>query len=128
MHQASLYKTQPAFSCLYIPESANGVLERHRYTFCQTILHPQSRGHLTLHSTDLTQPPVIHANYLSDNVDLQTLIKSVKLAHYLGQTHAFASFAEAETHPSLQTQNNTEITAFLRTHVSSIYHPVGTIN
>jgi choline dehydrogenase len=86
---------------------------------------PQSRGRLVLRSTDPTQHPAIHANYLSREADLQTLIEGVKLARDLGQTKAFAPFYQEEIMPGPGVQSDKEIADYLRNNVESIYHPVG---
>jgi choline dehydrogenase len=96
------------------------------YTLVPILTNPQSRGHLTLRSTDPTQYPAIYANYLSSETDLQTLVKGVKLARRLSQTKAFAPFYEVEEIPGPHIQSDKEIVEYIRNNVQSTYHPVGT--
>jgi len=101
-------------------------VEQHGYTIGPTLVTPQSRGHLALRSTDPTEHPAIHANYLASEADVQALVEGVKIARRLGQTKAFASFHDVETLPGPQVQSDKEITAYLRSTVETLYHPVGT--
>lgn len=50
------------------------------------VLHPKSRGSITLASTDPLAPPRIIANYLTDDRDVKTLIEGIKFAIKLSQT------------------------------------------
>ena len=96
------------------------------YTIVVLPTHPQSRGHLTLHSTDPTQPPAIFANYLAHEAEQQTLVKGMKLVRRLAQTTSFARYTERETIPGSQVQSDAQIVEFLRENVRTISHPVGT--
>jgi len=96
------------------------------YTIVVLPTRPQSRGHVTLRSTDPTQPPAIFANYLEHEADQQTLVKGMKLVRRLAQTASFARYTDVETLPGLQVQSDTQMIEFLREHVRTISHPVGT--
>ncbi|XP_050690766.1 glucose dehydrogenase [FAD, quinone]-like isoform X1 [Eriocheir sinensis] len=52
------------------------------------LLHPKSRGSLTLRSRDLRDPPVVDLAYLSHPDDVATLVDGIKLALALGNTSA----------------------------------------
>ena len=90
------------------------------------LLTPQSRGHLTLRSTDPTQPPAIYANYLSSEADLQPLVYAVKLSRELNQTRSYSLFRGDELYPGSQVKSDTEIIEYIRNYAETIYHPVGT--
>lgn len=96
------------------------------HTIALVLVHPQSRGHLTLRSTDPTQHPAIFANYLAKQADLQTLVEGMKVVRRLNQTQAFAPFYEGEVEPGLHIQSDEDFVEYIRTHLQSIYHPVGT--
>ncbi|XP_054739171.1 glucose dehydrogenase [FAD, quinone] [Anastrepha obliqua] len=51
-----------------------------------TVLHPKSRGSITLASSDPLAPPSIVANYLTDERDVKRLIEGIKFAIKLSQT------------------------------------------
>ncbi|XP_018801260.1 PREDICTED: glucose dehydrogenase [FAD, quinone] [Bactrocera latifrons] len=50
------------------------------------VLHPKSRGSITLASNDPLAPPRIIANYLTEDRDVKTLIEGIKFAIQLSQT------------------------------------------
>ncbi|XP_067615277.1 glucose dehydrogenase [FAD, quinone] [Eurosta solidaginis] len=50
------------------------------------VLHPKSRGSITLASADPLAPPRIVGNYLTDERDVKTLIEGIKIAIQLSQT------------------------------------------
>lgn len=56
------------------------------------VLHPKSRGYITLHSNDALAPPKIVANYLDEEHDLRVLIDGVKFAIRLSETDALKAY------------------------------------
>ena len=44
------------------------------FTLLAILLHPYSRGNITLRSTNPLDPPVIHANYLKDSRDVNVFV------------------------------------------------------
>ncbi|XP_063231258.1 glucose dehydrogenase [FAD, quinone]-like [Bacillus rossius redtenbacheri] len=56
------------------------------------VLHPKSRGRISLRSADPLAPPLIRANYLTHRDDVNTLVEGVKIAVRLGATRALARY------------------------------------
>lgn len=58
------------------------------------VLHPKSRGYITLGSNDPLAPPKIFANYLSDEQDhdLKVLIEGIKFAIKLSETDSLKAY------------------------------------
>lgn len=56
------------------------------------VLHPKSRGYITLHSNDPLAPPKIVANYLDEEHDLRVLIDGIKFAIKLSETDALKAY------------------------------------
>lgn len=50
------------------------------------VLHPKSRGYLTLRSANPLDPPLIYANYLAEREDVATLVEGVRIAQRLANT------------------------------------------
>jgi choline dehydrogenase len=98
----------------------------HGFTIGPTLVTPQSRGRISLRSTDPTQPPEIVANYLASDADLRTLVEGVKLARQLADTHAFAPYRGDETQPGPDVRSDAEIAEFVRERAETLYHPAGT--
>lgn len=51
------------------------------------VLHPKSRGTISLKSSDPLQPPLIKANYLTEPEDMASLIEGVRLAQRLASAN-----------------------------------------
>lgn len=100
--------------------------QSHGYTIIPSLVRPQSRGHLTLRSSDPTQHPAIYASLLSNEADFRLLVEGVKLARRVGQAQAFAPFYDGEVLPGPRVQSDEEIGAFLRRELETVNHPVGT--
>jgi choline dehydrogenase len=56
------------------------------------VLHPKSRGYLTLASNDPLDPPKIFANYLDEEHDVKTLVEGIKFAIKLSETPALQAY------------------------------------
>lgn len=50
------------------------------------VLHPKSRGYLTLKSKNPLEPPLMYANYLTDPEDVSTLIEGIRVTQRLANT------------------------------------------
>jgi choline dehydrogenase len=114
------------FTPVYYLNHGFTVPEGDGYTIAPCVLHPQSRGYIALRSTNPAQAPIIQPNYFADESDMQVLVEGVKVARKLGETRAFAAFRDRETHPGSQAQSDQEIAEYIRNHVETLYHPVGT--
>jgi choline dehydrogenase len=98
----------------------------HGFTIGPTLLHPQSRGRIRLHSSDPFAHAAIHANYLSAEEDIRSLLAGMKLAHELAHTQVFAPFLGAEVEPSSWKASDSETLKIIRQTAETIYHPAGT--
>lgn len=50
------------------------------------VLHPKSRGHISLKSNNPLDPPLMYANYLTEPEDLATLLEGVRVCQRLANT------------------------------------------
>ena len=91
---------------------------------CQ--LRPQSVGELTLRSADPKAPPVIHANYLSSDVDRTVMRKGVGLVRQIFAQAAFDPHRGREVTPGPEVTTDAQIDAYIAANASTIFHPVGT--
>ena len=60
-----------------------GKRQEHRITADAVVLHPQSRGHLTLSCADPQAPPRISLNLFSEAADMDTAQRGVALARMI---------------------------------------------
>ena len=88
-------------------------------------LHPHSRGSVFLQSPDPLAAPGIDPRYLSDERDLQTLIKGAKIARAIMQAPAMDKYRHRELFLS-ETLTDADWEKHIRARADTIYHPVGT--
>ena len=91
-----------------------------------TLLHPDSRGEVTLRSRDPHDPPRIRYNFFSAPNDLPTLVHGFKMARQMVHHKALDLYRGREIGPGDKVQSDTEIEAWLRNTVITAHHPCGT--
>ena len=91
---------------------------------CQ--LRPQSRGWVRIRSADPLDPPAMQANYLSTQVDRETLLAGIRLARRLAATGALSPYVKAEYRPGLAAQSDADLLEFAKNTGGTIFHPSGT--
>lgn len=96
------------------------------FTILPSLLHPESRGTVTLQSTDPSASPVIDPNFLAEKKDLDTLIKGGKMAVEMAHIKAFEPFRDQMALPPKELKTDEEWADHIRKTVETIYHPVGT--
>ncbi len=96
------------------------------FTLIPALINPQSRGTVTLQSTNPADPPVIQANYLQHETDLQVLIEGIKIARQLACSSAFDEIRGQELAPGSAVISDEAIAAYIRQVANTFWHPVGT--
>jgi choline dehydrogenase len=106
----------------------HGLVRRkeHCFGFGPTLITPESRGSISLRSSNPLDAPAIRANYLSTEADLRTMIEGVRLARRVAHAKLFDPFRGAELHPGPEARSDDDIVEFLRNELETLYHPVGT--
>lgn len=56
------------------------------------VLHPRSRGYITLNSNDPLAAPKIVANYLTEDHDIKVLVEGIRFAIKLSETSALKQY------------------------------------
>lgn len=56
------------------------------FTLSPVVLHPKSRGYITLKSKDPLAPPLIYANYLTEPEDVATLVEGIRVIQRLANS------------------------------------------
>jgi len=100
--------------------------KEHCFGFGPTLVTPESRGEISLRSTNPQQPPAIRANYLSTGADMRVVVHGVRLSRQLAHSKAFATYRGDELHPGTNAQTDAEIAEFVCREAETLYHPVGT--
>jgi choline dehydrogenase len=91
---------------------------------CQ--LRPQSRGTVMIKSTDPLEPPAMRPNYLSAEIDRQTVIVGLKVARKIAASPALQRYIVDEYMPGKDAQSDEALLDFARNTGVTIFHPSGT--
>ena len=91
-----------------------------------TLLHPESRGSVSLRSADPKDKIVIRHNHLSTDADLRTLRVGVKMARDLHATAPLKDMVDGEVMPGPAVQSDAEIDAYIRSTAVMMFHATST--
>ena len=95
------------------------------FTILPTLLHPKSRGSVSLSSSNPKDSPVIQPNFLEHPDDLDQLIKGGKLVFKLMEDEALKKHTQKNRLPLDRSTDDSLINHIKKT-VETVYHPVGT--
>jgi len=90
------------------------------------MLHPESRGTITLASADPAAAPRIRQNFLSTDADWKALRRGVQMAREVAAQPALAPFVAAEIAPGGAKTADADIDAHIRNTSITVHHPLGT--
>jgi choline dehydrogenase len=90
------------------------------------LLHPESRGSVTLKSADPFAAPAIKLNFLSTAGDRATAIAGVKAMRKVCAARAMQKFSPVEFAPGEGYQTDAELSEGIGKIGATIFHPVGT--
>lgn len=106
---------------------AGGDLDRFPGLTCAPCqLRPESRGDVTLRSSDPAAAPVIRPNYLSARADQEALIAGIRISRRILAQPALAEIVQREVMPGADVESSANLLASAATGSESVYHPVGT--
>jgi len=91
---------------------------------CQ--VRPESRGTIRIKSADPTDYPAIQPNYLSDPLDQEVAIASLKWGRKIAEQPALAPYIDHEMAPGPGFDSDQMLLAYAKAAGGTIYHPVGT--
>jgi len=91
---------------------------------CQ--VRPESRGTIRIKSPDGSVYPTIVPNYLSDPLDQEVAVASLKWARRIAAQPALSKWIDHEMMPGPDFTTDEQLLGFARMAGSTIYHPVGT--
>ena len=91
-----------------------------------TLLHPESRGELTLASADPDDPIRIRQNFMSTERDWQTLRGGVRLMREIMSKPQIRPFIARELGPGPGADTNQAIDEHIRNTAITLHHPLGT--
>ncbi|MEO8927627.1 MAG: GMC family oxidoreductase N-terminal domain-containing protein [Caulobacteraceae bacterium] len=91
---------------------------------CQ--LRPESRGHIRILSPDPATHPAIAPAYLSDPLDQEVAVASLKWARAIAGQPALVPYIDHEMMPGADLNTDAMLLEYARAAGTTIYHPVGT--
>jgi choline dehydrogenase len=102
-------------------------LKGHGFILVTLLLCPQSRGSVSLRSSDPLDAPRIQPNYLTHEEDHAALLRGVRLVRQVTDTPPLAKLRRAERYPGAAAQSEEDLLAWTRAYAQNGDHPVGTV-
>jgi choline dehydrogenase len=98
----------------------------HGTTIGVVLLQPDSRGRITLRSSDPLAAPAIDPGYLTEDADLRRLLDGLRFAEKLFATEELAPYTGEPMDPYPGVVDDEELARHVRERSETLYHPVGT--
>jgi choline dehydrogenase-like flavoprotein len=89
-------------------------------------LRPESRGTVTLQSTDPLAAPAIDPKFLEDPRDIETMIRGARMMREIMMAPPLAAYIDKEMFGTARATTDGDWEAHIRARADTIYHPVGT--
>ncbi|MBS0472612.1 MAG: choline dehydrogenase [Proteobacteria bacterium] len=114
------------FIAALMSDHARKKADRHGFMTHVCQLRPQSRGYISIKSSDPLVAPVIQPNYLEAEEDRRAMREGTKMARDIFAQAAFDPYRGPELMPGAHVRTDDQIDAWIRKTAETIYHPVGT--
>lgn len=95
------------------------------FTILPTLLHPKSRGTVSLASAHMSDAPVIQPNFLSEQQDVDRLIKGGKIALEVMEQAPIKEHTKTLGLPHNR-KSDKALLDHIKQTLETVYHPVGT--
>lgn len=90
------------------------------------LLRPESRGTITLASSDPDKPVRIRQNFLATDGDLRTLRDGMRVVFDIGRQRQLLPFIKKQMAPGTNQLSDADLDAFIRATALTAHHPLGT--
>jgi choline dehydrogenase len=90
------------------------------------VLQPKSRGWVRLANSDPTSMPLINPNFMGEEEDLRAALESVRAIRKVMAQASLAPIITEEIDPGPRIQSDAEIGEWVKSAVTTMFHPVGT--
>lgn len=117
---------QTHFVISIVDDHARNLHLGHGYSCHVCVLRPHSRGEVFLQSADPMAAPGIDPRFLSDQRDLDVLIKGAKKTRQILMSPAMKGYADKELFGVHDNMTDAEWEQHIRDRADTVYHPVGT--
>jgi choline dehydrogenase len=89
-------------------------------------MRPESKGSIHIKTADASKPPAIRFNFLSESIDRECLLATMRVSRRLIEAPAMAWLGPQEIAPGPKAQSDSELLDFVARSAETTYHPVGT--
>ena len=89
-------------------------------------LRPESTGSIHIKSSSPGEQPAIHFNFLSAELDRQTVVEAVKATRRLINAPPLDAVRGEELSPGPGVESDDDILDWVRRTAETVYHPIGT--
>ena len=105
-----------------------GVPQEHGFSNLVYLCRPQSKGYITLKSSDPNDDPLMYPNYFSVEQDLIDTRNGLREARRVFMQPVFDEYRGEELKPekNIDVNNDHELDQWIRETGETLYHPVGT--
>jgi choline dehydrogenase len=87
---------------------------------------PTSRGHIELNSSDPSEYPAIHPNYLATQTDIDDVLAGNRILRQLASTQPLADIITEELIPGSNVDGDEALLEDFRARADTVYHPTST--
>ncbi|HEX5057941.1 MAG TPA: GMC family oxidoreductase N-terminal domain-containing protein [Kofleriaceae bacterium] len=98
----------------------------HGYAIVIVCLYPRSMGRVSLSGPDPFALPVIDPKLGSDEVDLQTLVRGLKVARKIFAHESFRRYRAQEVFPGAAVASDEQWLEHIRATLTTVHHPAST--
>jgi len=118
---------QLQFAAVRMQPHGHGLFTPSRHGFVLHVCHmrPASRGRIRLRSADPFDPPIIEPNYFDNEMELDALVKGVKIVRNILSQPAMEPFYGREEVPGASIQTDEAIRQFILDKMETVYHTAG---
>lgn len=106
------------------PELASRLPGPNCYAIAPSVVRVASRGSVTLASSNPRDAPVIDANFMARDADINAMLAAMELCREMGASPAFAEFCQREIMPGKL--GRAAMIEFIRQGTTTYFHPTGT--
>lgn len=99
---------------------------KHGFTIRVSPLRPESRGDVRLRSADPHDAPLMRANYLSTDYDVETTLGGLRAMRHVVRQPAFDRYRGREIWPGPEVASDRDFRHWLSQAGGTTFHPVGT--
>lgn len=96
------------------------------FSIMPVLLRPQSRGSVTLASSNPGDPPRINPNFFAEQKDFDNMVQGVKAARNIASKQSINQHTKGEIDLGYNKDDNDELQEYIRTMTQTTYHPVST--